>query len=89
MVHKNVLIQGFVQGVGFRYSTRKMAYQFGIKGFVRNLPDGSVYVEAEGTEAQVEEFINWCQAGPARATIRSVSVEEGPLVHFRDFNIAF
>ena len=51
MVHKNIVIQGWVQGVGFRYAARKMAFQYGINGFVRNLPDGSVYIEAEGSEA--------------------------------------
>ena len=89
MVHKKILIQGSVQGVGFRYSTRNVAHQFGIKGFVRNLPDGSVYIEAEGPEAQVEEFIKWCHTGPARAMIHSVSLQDGPLMQFSDFKIAF
>ncbi len=89
MVHKKILIQGYVQGVGFRYSARKAAMQFDIKGFVRNLPDGSVYIEAEGAENQVEEFISWCHSGPSRASIHSVSVQDAPLMHFSDFNIAF
>ena len=89
MVHKKILIEGFVQGVGFRYAARKAAYQFNIKGFIRNMPDGSVYIEAEGAEAQVEEFIIWCHTGPSRASIHSVSVKDGSLMHFRDFNITF
>ena len=88
MVHKNIVIQGWVQGVGFRYAARKIAFQFGITGFVRNLPDGSVYIEAEGSEEQVKEFITWCHTGPARAQIRSVSIEDGSLSEFRDFIIS-
>jgi acylphosphatase len=82
------VIQGWVQGVGFRYAARKIAFQFGITGFVRNLPDGSVYIEAEGSEEQVKEFITWCHTGPARAHIRSVSIEDGSLSEFRDFIIS-
>jgi acylphosphatase len=89
MVHKNIVIQGWVQGVGFRYAARKMAFQYGITGFVRNLPDGSLYIEAEGPEKPVTEFIAWCHAGPARAQIHSVSIENGPLKEFRDFNITY
>jgi len=89
MVHKNIVIHGWVQGVGFRYAARKMAGQYGVNGFVRNLPDGSVYIEAEGPETRVGEFIAWCHAGPARAQISSVSVEDGPPGKFKDFIIAF
>jgi acylphosphatase len=89
MVHKNIVIRGWVQGVGFRYAARKMACQCGITGFVRNLPDGNVYVEAEGPEALVDEFIAWCHTGPARAQIYSVTVEDGLMHDFRDFEIAF
>ena len=88
MVHKNIVIQGWVQGVGFRYAARKIAFQFGITGFVRNLPDGSVYIEAEGSEEQVKEFITWCHTGPARAQIRSVAIEDGSLSGFGDFIIS-
>lgn len=89
MVHKNIVIQGWVQGVGFRYAARKIAIQSGITGFVRNLPDGSVYIEAEGSEEQVKEFIAWCRSGPARAKIRSVAIEDGSLRNFSDFSIAY
>ena len=89
MVHKNIVIRGWVQGVGFRYAARKMALHWGITGFVRNLPDGSVYMEAEGHEATMDEFIAWCHTGPSRAQISSVSIEDGPMHDFMDFDIAF
>jgi acylphosphatase len=43
-----IKVFGYVQGVFFRYTTRKVARTLGLKGFVKNLPDGSVYIEAEG-----------------------------------------
>ncbi|MBN1415376.1 MAG: acylphosphatase [Bacteroidales bacterium] len=89
MIHKKIIIHGSVQGVGFRYSARKIAYHLGINGFVRNLPDGSVFIEAEGHEDAMEEFIRWCHTGPSRAIIQSVSIEEGPPVQFSEFKIAF
>jgi acylphosphatase len=89
MMHKNIVIQGWVQGVGFRYAARKIAYEFGITGFIRNLPDGSVYIEAEGGEKPVNEFISWCHRGPERAQICSVSVNDGPLREFKDFTITY
>jgi len=46
--HVNITVKGRVQGVGFRYSAMEAAEELGIKGFVRNMPDGSVYIEAEG-----------------------------------------
>lgn len=55
--HASVFFQGHVQGVGFRYQTRQVAQGFEVAGFVRNLPDGRVQLEAEGAEAEVAEFI--------------------------------
>lgn len=76
-----------MQGVGFRYSTRKMADQLGIKGFIKNMNDGSVYIEAEGTEERIENFINWCRVGPTRAEIRSVSVQKGEMKNYKRFDV--
>ena len=89
MIHTKIQIQGYVQGVGFRYATRKIADQLGIKGFVRNMPDGSVYIEAEGTEKGVEDFIGWCRVGPSHAEIRSVSVQEGEMKNYKRFEVTF
>ena len=78
---------GRVQGVGFRYSARHAALQFGIMGFVRNLPDGNVYVEAEGTELQLQDFLDWCKKGVPRSTISHISTIEGILQGFNKFEI--
>ena len=55
--HSTVYFSGRVQGVGFRYYTLQVAKEFEVSGYVRNLPDGRVQLEAEGTEAEVRGFI--------------------------------
>jgi acylphosphatase len=55
--HATVFFSGRVQGVGFRYTTLQVARGFEVSGFVQNLPDGRVQLEAEGTPAEVHDFI--------------------------------
>jgi len=87
IIHKDIRITGRVQGVGFRYSARQAARDLGIKGFVRNLPDGAVYIEAEGPLLQLEQFIEWCHDGPPRAVIQFVDVYDGEVVSFGGFDV--
>jgi acylphosphatase len=54
---ETVLFTGHVQGVGFRYTTLQVAREFEVAGSVRNLPDGRVQLEAEGSEREVDGFI--------------------------------
>lgn len=54
---KRVIYTGQVQGVGFRYTTRRMAANFAVTGYVRNQPDGSVEVVAEGDQGEVDRFL--------------------------------
>ncbi|MFP3950714.1 MAG: acylphosphatase [Candidatus Bathyarchaeia archaeon] len=75
MIRAHLLIYGRVQGVGFRSSTRRRANQLGLKGWVRNLSNGSVEVVAEGEENAVEKLITWCNRGPSLANVRRVEVE--------------
>jgi acylphosphatase len=85
--HLNITINGKVQGVGFRYSALVFANKLNIKGFVKNLPDGSVYIETEGTEKYLIDFINWCKIGPERAQINSINVIYSDLKYFKSFEI--
>lgn len=55
--HLSVCFSGRVQGVGFRYETLQIAKGFDVTGSVRNLPDGRVQLEAEGTEEEVQAFV--------------------------------
>lgn len=55
--YEQVLFSGRVQGVGFRYQVLQTAREFEVAGFVRNLPDGRVELEAEGSEAEIKAFV--------------------------------
>ena len=85
--HFSIRISGVVQGVFFRASAKRKADAYGIKGYVKNERDGSVYVEAEGEEKNLEEFIRWCRTGPERASVKSCEVNEGAVKGFSDFVI--
>lgn len=65
-------IFGQVQGVGFRYSTQEKARRLGVKGYVRNLPDGCVEVYAEGENKSIKELLVWLKKGPPGAYVRQV-----------------
>jgi len=67
-------IEGRVQGVYFRASTVAQAQKIKVTGWVRNSPDGSVEVVAEGGQAEIEQLIAWCRDGPPGAHVTSVEV---------------
>lgn len=75
MESKEIIISGHVQGVGYRFSCKRMAQVFGVKGYVKNLPDGNVYILAKGNTTQLNLFINWCHTGPANARVSNVSIK--------------
>lgn len=80
-----IRISGMVQGVGFRWSAAREARNSGITGYVRNMPDGTVYIEAEGFRDQLNVFVEWCRGGPGY--VESVSVDTFAPVSYRDFRI--
>ena len=71
-------IDGRVQGVYFRASTVAQAQSLGVTGWVRNCPDGSVEVVAEGARDRIERLIEWCRRGPEGARVRHVQIEWEP-----------
>jgi acylphosphatase len=89
MKHLNILVEGTVQGVGFRWAVRSKANLLGVKGFVRNEGDGSVYIEAEAEETVLEEFVAWCRRGPPGARVDRLDFSEGHLARFAVFDIRF
>lgn len=70
-------VTGRVQGVSFRYYTEQQARRLGVTGWVRNEPDGSVAVHAEGPEDAVDALVDWCRSGPSMARVRHVAVRPG------------
>ncbi len=67
-------VLGVVQGVNFRYYTWVRARELGVAGWVRNLPDGSVEVRAQGPEEAVVLLEEWLHTGPATAYVRDVAL---------------
>ena len=74
-VRVRLRVRGLVQGVSYRQSTADAAARLGLAGRVRNLPDGSVEVEAEGPAGDVEALAAFCRRGPPAARVESVEVE--------------
>jgi acylphosphatase len=85
--HVTIRIAGKVQGVFFRASALDRARELGLRGFVRNEPDGAVYAEAEGEDHRVEQFIAWCHQGPDRAKVETVVVQETDWAGFEGFEV--
>jgi acylphosphatase len=73
-VRAHIIVQGMVQGVGFRWFTAREAQGLGLSGFVRNLGDGSVEVEAEGERGLVEELIGRLKIGPRSADVQDLRI---------------
>ena len=80
-------ITGDVQGVGFRDAAYWRARKAYISGFVMNEADGSVYIEAEGEEETLKDFLSWCRKGPITAKVTAVkarwSSSHGKFTGFR------
>ncbi len=87
MPHLNLQIIGKVQGVFYRDTTKRKAHEFGVHGFVRNQPDGSVYAEVEGTQEALNAIVAWCHMGPVQAVVAGVVVSESDIVGFEGFQI--
>ena len=86
----HAIVEGEVQGVGFRYSALREARALGVVGWVRNADDGTVEAWAEGEEAALEEFLAWLNVGPPAALVRGVKVSwKNPKGTYSSFSVAF
>ncbi len=74
MVCRHYMVEGQVQGVFFRVSTRDQAHQLGLKGWVRNCTDGEVELVACGVESALIELEQWLHQGPPMAKVSQVTV---------------
>lgn len=77
-MRRRYLVSGLVQGVGFRYFTADRARRQGIDGWVRNLPDGRVEIDAEGEPDALRQFEDDVRRGPRGASVERVDTEEPP-----------
>lgn len=85
--HFELYIKGKVQGVRYRKSCAEAANAFGILGYVKNMPDGSVFCEAEGEINGLIDFLTWCEIGPENAEVESVLKVEGKAKGYTNFCI--
>jgi acylphosphatase len=74
-VRVRLLISGEVQGVFFRSNTRDIARRLGLKGWVRNLPDGRVECAVEGEKEKVERMIGFCREGPPGSRVENLEIK--------------
>jgi acylphosphatase len=75
LARARVLVDGHVQGVAYRAFAHDAALKCGVRGGVRNLPDGKVEAEAEGDREAIEAFVECLRAGPPRAKVEGVQVQ--------------
>jgi len=88
MKRLHLIIQGQVQGVGFRYFSSQEAQKLGLTGFVMNLPNTEVEIVAEGPEEALKIFLNQCYNGFGRSKIDNIEIHwSGPIGEFSNFVI--
>ncbi len=88
MAHLDIIVTGRVQGVGFRYNARQAAERLGLKGYARNLPDGSVAIEVEGSDTALRKFLEWCKQGSSNSQVNHLEVSTKSAVKgHRDFRV--
>ena len=85
--HLEITVKGKVQGVFYRASTKAVADQLGISGYVKNVDNGDVLIAAEGKSTMLDMFLDWCREGPEKAEVTSVESHEGELKNYRNFEV--
>ena len=89
-ITKHLIISGRVQGVGFRYFTKKSAESLGVSGWVKNLRSGDVEAVLQGSSESVDEMMNRLEAGPTTARVDEIKeLEDEPTAQNRvnGFNV--
>ena len=84
-----ISVVGKVQGVFYRASAKNMALDLEITGWVKNQPDGSVMIEAEGLEKDVDAFLAWCKTGPTYSRVTGVDKTNLPPQNYEQFEIRY
>jgi len=90
MKRVHVFISGKVQGVFFRAYTKQKADELGVKGWVRNLPDGRVEAVFEGEDHKVDQMVKWCWEGSPLSKVENVETKEEEYKgEFKNFEIRY
>ncbi len=80
-----IQVTGRVQKVGFRFNAQDTALKLRLNGFVMNNTDGSVYMEVEGDEDSLNQFLIWCHQGPEWSMVTGVKVVEQDIKGYEGF----
>jgi acylphosphatase len=88
VIRRRLVVHGYVQGVGFRYTLARQAQSRGVAGYAANEPDGTVEVVLEGEPDAVESLVRWCEGGPRGAVVDRVEVAEEQPEGLRGFATA-
>lgn len=85
-----IIVNGLVQGVGFRYFVIRRAKKLGLKGYTQNLYSGEVLTEVEGDEGLIQELIKELKVGPSQAHVKNCIVEWSEYKNeFKDFEVRY
>ena len=87
MTRRRVIVHGYVQGVFFRDSTRRLAQQHGVSGWVKNRRDGAVEAVFEGEPEAVERLVHFMREGPRGARVDDVEVSDEQPEGLPDFRV--
>ncbi len=86
----HLIVYGRVIGVFFRHNTKKIADKLDVKGWVRNNPDDSVQIVAEGKDDAIDKLLNWCRKGSIGAKVDKLKIkEENFKKEFKEFSIIY
>jgi len=85
--HYTITVKGKVQRVSYRFCTQAEAMKHNLTGYVRNLHNGDVLIEAEGEEENINKLIDWCYVGSPLSEVKEVNAVEGEVKHFETFEI--
>lgn len=84
---KSIKLYGKVQQVGFRYFVYRLAGELGVKGFVKNMPDGSVLIEAECENHTMDVFVEHCKKGSPHSVVSKCDTTKIEIKNYKDFKI--
>lgn len=88
-IHCKITVEGKVQGVWFRKFIQEQATKLEVKGWVKNLPSGSVYIEAESDENTMKQFVELCKQGSPLSQVEEVLITQAEVVNYTSFEIRF
>lgn len=84
-----IIVKGKVQGVFFRATAKKQADELNVKGVIKNMPNGDVYIEAEGDSEKIYSFVEFCNEGPPEAIVEKVEKKEIKFKNYTSFEIIY